>query len=166
MTASTALFEAARAAKLARPQAVRKPAAIRHGTQYAYQHRLCRCDVCMEAMRVVWRQRNKTAVVRSPRKGMPPTSKVIECERCRKPFHVDADSQRRFCGKQCGVATVAPTPIAPTPDPNRHAHHWLLGEPSGPISLARCRDCGEVKQFGNSPDAADELKGRQGVRLK
>lgn len=46
-----------------------------------------------------------------------------------------------------------------------HVHHWLLGEPGGPVSLARCRDCGEQRQFGNSADAVDELKGRKAWSL-
>jgi len=32
-------------------------------------------------------------------------------------------------------------------------HYWLVEQPSGPISKARCKLCMEVKEFANSIEA-------------
>ena len=158
MSASAALFEAARAAKLASPQAVRKPGAIHHGTQYAYQHRGCRCDVCLEHMRAIWRQRRAASGMKpqSPRQARPKAApwKALECAGCLKPFQAPATSRRRFCGPKC--AKVMPLIEAPEPvhKPTRHVHHWIIDSPNGPTSEGRCKSCGAEKDFINY-DLAD-----------
>ena len=30
-----------------------------------------------------------------------------------------------------------------------HAHHWIIEEPSGPLSGGRCKTCGANKAFKN-----------------
>lgn len=30
-----------------------------------------------------------------------------------------------------------------------HAHHWVLGEPSGPLSVGTCKRCGAQRNFRN-----------------
>ncbi len=29
-------------------------------------------------------------------------------------------------------------------------HHWIIGAPGGPVSIGRCRICGEEREFNNS----------------
>lgn len=31
----------------------------------------------------------------------------------------------------------------------KHTHHWLIDEPSGPISMGCCIGCGKEKEFKN-----------------
>ncbi len=30
-----------------------------------------------------------------------------------------------------------------------HAHHWILGEPSGPVTTGMCKRCGATREFRN-----------------
>ncbi len=42
--------------------------------------------------------------------------------------------------------TALPTTAAAQAD---HAHHWLLGEPGGPVTTGTCKRCGAVREFRN-----------------
>ena len=37
----------------------------------------------------------------------------------------------------------------PTRTADQHFHRWRIDEPSGPVSLGRCYECGAVKEFKN-----------------
>lgn len=30
------------------------------------------------------------------------------------------------------------------------SHHWIIETPDGPVSMVRCRLCGEAREFSNS----------------
>lgn len=32
---------------------------------------------------------------------------------------------------------------------SQHAHHWLIGEPNGPLSAGYCKRCGVKRDFRN-----------------
>ncbi len=34
----------------------------------------------------------------------------------------------------------------------RCSHHWIIKMPEGPVSVGRCRLCGEEREFSNSFD--------------
>jgi hypothetical protein len=36
-----------------------------------------------------------------------------------------------------------------------HAHHWVIEEPSGPMSRGVCKRCGEEREFKNWLSDAD-----------
>ena len=36
-----------------------------------------------------------------------------------------------------------------TVEPADHAHHWVLGEPSGPVTTGICKRCGATREFRN-----------------
>ena len=37
---------------------------------------------------------------------------------------------------------------------NSCIHHWIIGAPSGPMSVGKCRNCGIFKEFKNSFDGS------------
>ena len=41
------------------------------------------------------------------------------------------------------------TKTLPAKTPLEHAHHWIIEEPSGPLSGGRCKSCGASKAFKN-----------------
>ncbi len=39
--------------------------------------------------------------------------------------------------------------INSTPTRSEHAHHWLIEEAQGPLSVGRCKRCGATRSFKN-----------------
>lgn len=46
------------------------------------------------------------------------------------------------------------TPVRPSLTASQHAHHWVIGEPDGPMSVGHCRSCHEQRSFSNASPAS------------
>jgi hypothetical protein len=70
----------------------------------------------------------------------------------------------RFTASRGVRRYLLPHPLAKDPPVNGrttqaapHAHHWRIDEAQGPTSNARCKLCGEEREFRNSLSEMDFL---------
>jgi len=59
------------------------------------------------------------------------------------------------------IASALPIPLVVC-----QAHHWLIAEPDGPMSLGRCTRCGATKEFHNWNTDLDHFDGNSMYRQR
>ena len=47
------------------------------------------------------------------------------------------------------MTTETALPTITIAEPTGHAHHWVIGEPEGPVSRGVCKTCGAARDFRN-----------------
>jgi hypothetical protein len=47
------------------------------------------------------------------------------------------------------MTTESALPTTTVERPVDHAHHWILGEPGGPVTTGVCKRCGATREFRN-----------------